>query len=140
MFKEMALDGMWLLGSWAVVLMTGVIMSQKIKDFLSGVPAELRAAMKTAEGDAKARLSAAKAKVLADVMSAFKTAQTESSAKLTAALGSVESTAKADATAFAGKIESAAKGLVQPVDPKQVEPVALALAAVAAAAEPAKQA
>lgn len=61
-----ALEGVWLLGGFAVVYLVGVFTSQWAKDKLSGVPADLRSALSTLEAAAKKEIVAAKSKVVAD--------------------------------------------------------------------------
>ena len=48
----------------AIALVVGVVFSQKIKDFFTGVPSELRAAMAAVEAKTKADLQAATGDVL----------------------------------------------------------------------------
>jgi hypothetical protein len=48
----------------AIALVVGVVFSQKIKDFFTGVPSELRAAMSAVEAKTKADLQAATGDVL----------------------------------------------------------------------------
>lgn len=46
---------------------TGVFSSQKVKDWLAGVPSDLRSALKSVEGDALGRIKAAQVAVLNDI-------------------------------------------------------------------------
>lgn len=62
-----ALDGFWLAAALAVAYLVGVFTSQYAKDKLTGVPSDLRAALKTTEASAVAELTAAKSKAVADV-------------------------------------------------------------------------
>lgn len=67
MLSSLALDGFWLIGALLAVYVTGVFTSQWAKDKLSGIPAELRAGLKTQETAALAAVKAAQTKVIADV-------------------------------------------------------------------------
>ena len=67
-----ALDGFWLLGAGALVYATGVFTAQFVKDKITGVPSELRAALKATESNALGELAKAKAAVLADIGNIFK--------------------------------------------------------------------
>lgn len=51
----------------AAAFIAGVFLSQKVKDWLAGVPTDLRSALKAVEGDALGRVKAAQAAVLADI-------------------------------------------------------------------------
>jgi hypothetical protein len=62
-----ALDGFWLLAALLAVYLAGVFTSQYVKDKLSGVPSDLRAALKTTEASAVAELTSAKTQAVANV-------------------------------------------------------------------------
>jgi len=51
----------------AASFITGVFSSQKVKDWLAGVPSDLRSALKSVEGDALGRIKAAQVAVLNDI-------------------------------------------------------------------------
>lgn len=70
MFSFLSLDGPLMLAALAVAFVLGVLVSQKVKDFLSGVPSELRAVLKSTEAAALNAVAAAKAKAVADVAKA----------------------------------------------------------------------
>jgi hypothetical protein len=65
---KLALDGFWLLGALGAVFLLGVFSSQYIKDKISGVPSDLRAALRALETKASADVATAKAKVVADAV------------------------------------------------------------------------
>ncbi len=71
MFQSLALDGLWLLGSLAFAFLAGVVMSQKVKDSLNGVPAATRNALKQVEVVALSSLHEAQAKVVTDITGAL---------------------------------------------------------------------
>jgi hypothetical protein len=83
--EKVALDGFWLLGGLALAYLTGVFTSQWVKDKISGVPAELRTAIKATESSALSELTKAKAAVVADVSKLFTKAATATAAAAPAA-------------------------------------------------------
>ena len=74
MFSSFSSFELTLAGDVAIFVVT-LLASTKIKDVLSGVPTEARAAADTLLADTKAKLSAAKADVLADVKAKFSVAR-----------------------------------------------------------------
>ena len=66
-----ALNGLWLAGGLALAFLAGVFLSQWIKDKISGVPADLRAALGASQTAALNEIAAAKKKVVADIASTF---------------------------------------------------------------------
>lgn len=66
--QAIALEGFWLLAAFAIVYLVGVFTSQWAKDKLSGVPSDLRSALKTLEAGAVKELAAARAKLVADTV------------------------------------------------------------------------
>jgi hypothetical protein len=65
---KLALDGFWLVGALGAAFIAGVFLSGKVKDWLFGVPADLRAALKSAESNLSAQIMAAQKKVVADAV------------------------------------------------------------------------
>lgn len=65
---KFALEGFWLLGALAAVYLLGVFTAQYAKDKLSGVPSELRTALKALETKTTATVLAAKNKAVADAV------------------------------------------------------------------------
>lgn len=55
----------------AVSLVTGVVSSQKIKDWISGVPSELRVALSSLESQTKQQIASATSDVIAKVSPAM---------------------------------------------------------------------
>ena len=70
MLSFLSLDGPLMLAALAVAFILGVLVSQKVKDFLKGVPSELRAVLKSTEAAALNAISSAKSKAVADVAKA----------------------------------------------------------------------
>lgn len=64
-----ALEGIWLLGGFAVVYLIGVFTSQWAKDKINGVPSSLRSALKTTEAAAVKELAAARDRLVAETAS-----------------------------------------------------------------------
>lgn len=69
---DMFLNSFWMLvGGGAALYLLGIFSSQWVKDKITGVPAELRAALSASETAALQALSDAKSRVISDVTSFF---------------------------------------------------------------------
>lgn len=63
------LQGLWLLAGFAAMYATGVFTAQWAKDKVSGVPSDLRTALKALEAGAVKELAAARSRVVTDTAS-----------------------------------------------------------------------
>jgi hypothetical protein len=59
------LDGLWLFGALLIAFVLGILLAQKIKDFINGIPSDLRSVLKTNEQVAVATITKAQADALA---------------------------------------------------------------------------
>lgn len=84
-----ALEGLWLLGGFAVVYVLGVFTSQWAKDKINGVPSQLRSALNITEAAAVKELAVARDRMVADVASLLNRGKAAAAVELKVVEGSV---------------------------------------------------